>query len=187
MLSPRITLYSAPCASPCIRDPIDRMITYFTHFFRPSSFEADFSLAIQVWTECEHVTHGWLQQKVWQTRPKASDSKPCTRAPCMARPRADCGRRSLSLALMPVRRCPVAPLSPLSLPHLSPHVYVCASPTLQGGREGARLTHNHERQYAYVLQSLTLWREISTDMFRLWYLAEEVGGWCVAPDPAGLA
>eukprot|EP00195_Chlamydomonas_chlamydogama_P017300 CAMPEP_0202908130 /NCGR_PEP_ID=MMETSP1392-20130828/44986_1 /ASSEMBLY_ACC=CAM_ASM_000868 /TAXON_ID=225041 /ORGANISM="Chlamydomonas chlamydogama, Strain SAG 11-48b" /LENGTH=653 /DNA_ID=CAMNT_0049597303 /DNA_START=132 /DNA_END=2093 /DNA_ORIENTATION=+ len=44
---------------------------------------------------------------------------------------------------------------------------------IQGGREGARLTHNHERQYSYVLQSLTLWREISTDMFRLWYLAEQ--------------
>eukprot|EP00878_Enallax_costatus_P037789 GHUV01042788.1.p1 GENE.GHUV01042788.1~~GHUV01042788.1.p1 ORF type:complete len:159 (-),score=29.43 GHUV01042788.1:303-779(-) len=29
------------------------------------------------------------------------------------------------------------------------------------------------RQYHYVLQSLTLWREISNDMFKLWYLAEE--------------
>eukprot|EP00798_Chlamydomonas_sp_ICE-L_P010312 gene10312-8243_t len=45
--------------------------------------------------------------------------------------------------------------------------------SIQGGRGGARLTHNHERQYAYVLQSLTLWREISTDMFKLWYLAEK--------------
>eukprot|EP00775_Hariotina_reticulata_P012285 gene12285-12421_t len=41
-----------------------------------------------------------------------------------------------------------------------------------GGRGGARLTHSHERQYHYVLQSLMLWREISTDMFKLWYLAE---------------
>lgn len=70
------------------RDPIDRMIQYFTHYFQPDTFEPGFSLAIQ------------------------------------------------------------------------------------GGREGARLTHNHQRQYMYVLQSLTLWREISTDMFRLWYLAE---------------
>lgn len=37
---------------------------------------------------------------------------------------------------------------------------------ISGGREGARLTHSHSRQYSYVLQSLTLWREISTDMFR---------------------
>jgi len=44
---------------------------------------------------------------------------------------------------------------------------------IQGGRAGARLTHNHERQYHYVLQSLTLWREVSTDMFKLWYLAEQ--------------
>ncbi|KAL6752973.1 hypothetical protein V8C86DRAFT_1813438 [Haematococcus lacustris] len=47
---------------------------------------------------------------------------------------------------------------------------------IQGGKGGARLTHNHERQYHYVLQSLTLWREVSTDMFKareaLWYLAE---------------
>jgi hypothetical protein len=40
------------------------------------------------------------------------------------------------------------------------------------GAEGARLSHSHERQYAYVLQSLTLWREIAHDMFKLWYLAE---------------
>eukprot|EP00210_Caulerpa_lentillifera_P005855 g5599.t1 len=40
------------------------------------------------------------------------------------------------------------------------------------GSDGARLTHSHERQYQYVLQTLTLWREISNDMFKLWYLAE---------------
>ena len=34
--------------------------------------------------------------------------------------------------------------------------------------DGARLTHSHERQYAFVLQSLMLWREIANDMFRLW-------------------
>ena len=28
---------------------------------------------------------------------------------------------------------------------------------ISGGMQGARLTHNHSRQYAYVLQSLTLW------------------------------
>ena len=41
------------------------------------------------------------------------------------------------------------------------------------GTEGARLSHNHDRQYAYCLQSLTLWREIANDMFKLWYLAED--------------
>ena len=33
-----------------------------------------------------------------------------------------------------------------------------------GGRAGARLTHSHASQYSYVLQSLTLWREILHDM-----------------------
>ena len=40
------------------------------------------------------------------------------------------------------------------------------------GMEGARLSHNHGRQYAYVSQSLMLWREVANDMFKLWYLAE---------------
>ena len=44
---------------------------------------------------------------------------------------------------------------------------------IYGGADGSRLTHSHEKQYLYVLQSLTLWREIINDMFRLWCLAEE--------------
>ena len=44
---------------------------------------------------------------------------------------------------------------------------------ISGGVGGARLSHNHQRQYTFVLQSLTLWREISHDMFKLWYLAEQ--------------
>jgi len=44
--------------------------------------------------------------------------------------------------------------------------------TIVGGRGGARLTHDHAHQYHYVLQSLTLWREILHDMFKIWYLAE---------------
>ncbi|KAF8597472.1 hypothetical protein BDV93DRAFT_610398 [Ceratobasidium sp. AG-I] len=43
---------------------------------------------------------------------------------------------------------------------------------IRNGREGARLSHDHSKQYSYVLQSLTLWREILGDMFRLWHLAE---------------
>ncbi|CAK4218405.1 unnamed protein product [Aphanomyces euteiches] len=41
------------------------------------------------------------------------------------------------------------------------------------GNDGARLSHSHARQYNYVLQSLTLWREIAHDMFRLWCLTDE--------------
>jgi len=41
------------------------------------------------------------------------------------------------------------------------------------GQDGARLSHSHERQYYFALQSLTLWRDIIDDMFRLWAMAEE--------------
>ena len=45
--------------------------------------------------------------------------------------------------------------------------------SIVSGEEGARLSHSHERQYYFALQSLTLWREIINDMFRLWAMAEE--------------
>jgi hypothetical protein len=35
-----------------------------------------------------------------------------------------------------------------------------SSLAIRSGRGGARLSHDHEKQYAYCLQSLTLWREI---------------------------
>ncbi|KAJ4479180.1 hypothetical protein J3R30DRAFT_3475094 [Lentinula aciculospora] len=44
---------------------------------------------------------------------------------------------------------------------------------IRSGKGGARLSHDHSKQYAYVIQSLTLWREILHDMFHLWSLAEE--------------
>lgn len=44
---------------------------------------------------------------------------------------------------------------------------------IRSGRGGARLSHDHAKQYAFVLQSLTLWREILHDMFHLWSLAEQ--------------
>lgn len=43
---------------------------------------------------------------------------------------------------------------------------------IYGGQDGARLTHTHERQFNYVLQTMTLWREILHEIFRLWTLAE---------------
>jgi hypothetical protein len=45
--------------------------------------------------------------------------------------------------------------------------------SIVSGQEGARLSHNHERQYSFALQSLTLWRDIIDDMFRLWAMAEQ--------------
>lgn len=43
---------------------------------------------------------------------------------------------------------------------------------IYGGTDGARLTHSHKRQYHYVLQTMSLWREILHEIFRLWTLAE---------------
>lgn len=43
---------------------------------------------------------------------------------------------------------------------------------IRRGVQGARLTHDHARQYQYCLQSLTLWSAISQHMYQLWYLAE---------------
>ena len=40
------------------------------------------------------------------------------------------------------------------------------------GEDGARLTHEHSRQYMYVLQSLALWKNVSREMFALWVVAE---------------
>ena len=44
---------------------------------------------------------------------------------------------------------------------------------INSGDQGARLSHSHERQYYYVLQSMTLWREVCNEMFKLWCLADE--------------
>ncbi|CCL99217.1 uncharacterized protein FIBRA_01232 [Fibroporia radiculosa] len=48
-----------------------------------------------------------------------------------------------------------------------------SSLAIEDGTDGARLSHDHEKQYAYVIQSMTLWREILNDMFRLWTLVDE--------------
>lgn len=44
---------------------------------------------------------------------------------------------------------------------------------IQFGVNGARLSHSNDNQFAYVSQTLHLWREIAHDMFRLWFFAEE--------------
>ena len=71
-------------------------------------------------------------------------------------------------------RDPVEKMIDLLLKHFKPDTYdLTFSLSIVGGVEGARLSHSHQRQYTFVLQSLTLWREISHDMFKLWYLAEQ--------------
>jgi hypothetical protein len=53
------------------------------------------------------------------------------------------------------------------------HGLTLPSPPFPFLLKGARLTHSHDRQYNFALQSLTLWQEIVHDMFRLWCLAEQ--------------
>ncbi|CCK70825.1 uncharacterized protein KNAG_0F01570 [Huiozyma naganishii CBS 8797] len=43
---------------------------------------------------------------------------------------------------------------------------------IQYGRNGARLSHDHKRQWNYVQQSLTLWSIIQREMIKLWYMAD---------------
>ncbi|KAJ8603032.1 hypothetical protein CTAYLR_001592 [Chrysophaeum taylorii] len=43
---------------------------------------------------------------------------------------------------------------------------------IEHGDSGARLSHSHARQYRFAEQSLSLWRAVVDDMFRLWHLAE---------------
>ena len=40
------------------------------------------------------------------------------------------------------------------------------------GQSGSRLTHDHCRQFNFVLQSLSLWKNICRQMFALWTIAE---------------
>ena len=44
--------------------------------------------------------------------------------------------------------------------------------TIDEGSEGSRLSHNHAQQYQYVLQSLTLWKNITANMYKLWLTME---------------
>lgn len=44
-----------------------------------------------------------------------------------------------------------------------------SSLAIRSGKGGARLSHDHSKQYAYVLQSLTLWREILNGASYIFY------------------
>ena len=65
-------------------------------------------------------------------------------------------------------RAPLGTISAPSRRHLGGHLggYLASvsdraySLGISAGRNGARLSHNHATQFAYVEQSLLLWREI---------------------------
>lgn len=48
-----------------------------------------------------------------------------------------------------------------------------APQAISSGYEGSKLSHNHKTQFSFVLQSLTLWRNVLHDMFSLWQTAED--------------
>lgn len=56
-----------------------------------------------------------------------------------------------------------------SAPDNDPALTLC----IEAGQDGARLSHSHSRQFAFVHQSLMLWRDVLDNMFQLWHLAEE--------------
>jgi hypothetical protein len=71
-------------------------------------------------------------------------------------------------------RVPIDKIIDYLTTHFSPgRVQEGYSLTILSGENGARLSHNHERQYLFAMQSLTLWRDIIDDMFRLWQKAED--------------
>lgn len=45
--------------------------------------------------------------------------------------------------------------------------------SIEDGADGSRLTHSHSQQYSFVLQSLTLWKNICRSMYSLWSIAEQ--------------
>lgn len=71
-------------------------------------------------------------------------------------------------------RVPVDKIIDFLTSHFSPTtIEEGYSLAIVSGEDGARLSHSHQRQYYFALQSLTLWRDIIDDMFRLWAMAEE--------------
>jgi Protein of unknown function (DUF2009) len=76
-------------------------------------------------------------------------------------------------AFLRCNRDPCDDLLRLLVTYFGPSVQLNgADLSIRAGHQSARLTHNHNRQYQYCLQSLTLWREISQHMYKLWYMAE---------------
>jgi hypothetical protein len=70
-------------------------------------------------------------------------------------------------------RDPVIKMIELLKTHFSPDSFAPGhSLAILSGVGGARLTHSHQHQYEYCLQSMTLWRTILHNMYKLWMLTE---------------
>ena len=72
---------------------------------------------------------------------------------------------------------PVATMIALLKKHFAPSeggaVEPARSLAIDEGRGGSRLTHEHDKQYFFVLQSLTFWKHILTDIAHLWVIMEQ--------------
>lgn len=66
---------------------------------------------------------------------------------------------------------PVAKMIELLTTHFS-HKEGRYSLAIRNGRGGSCLSHDHGTQYTFVLQSLTLWREIMSKLYRCWQAAD---------------
>jgi len=67
---------------------------------------------------------------------------------------------------------PVAKMIMLLKKYFDPKCEGKYSLAIRSGRGGSKLSHNHATQYTFVLQSLTLWREITASMYRCWFAAD---------------
>ena len=55
----------------------------------------------------------------------------------------------------------------------SEHSKIYYSLEIESGVGGSFLTHSHKTQFTFVLQSLSLWKEIQESMFKLWLLTDK--------------
>lgn len=74
-------------------------------------------------------------------------------------------------AYLRANRDPVQKIRHLLFAHFSPDTPK-PSLAIHAGLKGARLSHNHERQFRYVNQSLTLWTLIMENMYELYTLVD---------------
>lgn len=75
-------------------------------------------------------------------------------------------------AYLRANRHPVESILALLTQHFDPSLPGERSLAISYGRKGARLSHDHSKQFHYVHQSLTLWSHIMQNMFTLWLQAD---------------
>lgn len=67
---------------------------------------------------------------------------------------------------------PVQRMIEYLIEYVNPHDTSDIDISISYGKGGSKLSHSHKTQFTFVLQTLTLWREITQQMFGLWRCAE---------------